>query len=41
MADKIGHDWRNLESYDADDGSAVDGRLMQFDAVSDAKLYLC
>jgi len=24
MADKIGHDWRNPESYDADDGSVVD-----------------
>src|SRR6476660_2957351 len=24
MADKIGHDWRNQESYDKDDGSAVD-----------------
>jgi galactonate dehydratase len=24
MADKIGHDWRNRESYDADDGSVVD-----------------
>jgi len=24
MADKIGHDWRNPESYDADDGAAVD-----------------
>ena len=24
MADKIGHDWRNAESYDADDGSVVD-----------------
>jgi len=24
LADKIGHDWRNQESYDADDGSAVD-----------------
>ncbi|MFN7995075.1 MAG: galactonate dehydratase [Bryobacteraceae bacterium] len=24
MADKIGHDWRNPESYDADDGSAQD-----------------
>ncbi|HET9319759.1 MAG TPA: galactonate dehydratase [Bryobacteraceae bacterium] len=24
MADKIGHDWRNQESYDADDGAAVD-----------------
>jgi galactonate dehydratase len=24
MADKIGHDWRNQESYDADDGSVVD-----------------
>ena len=23
-ADKIGHDWRNQQSYDADDGSAVD-----------------
>jgi galactonate dehydratase len=24
MADKIGHDWRNQESYDADDGAVVD-----------------
>jgi galactonate dehydratase len=24
MADKLGHDWRNRESYDADDGSVVD-----------------
>jgi len=24
MTDKIGHDWRNQESYDADDGSVVD-----------------
>lgn len=24
MADKIGHDWRNPESYDGDDGSVVD-----------------
>ncbi len=24
MADKIGHDWRNPQSYDADDGSVVD-----------------
>ena len=24
MADKIGHDWTNRESYDADDGSVVD-----------------
>src|SRR5450755_4117725 len=24
MADKIGHDWRNPESYDADDNSVVD-----------------
>ncbi len=24
LADKIGHDWRNQESYDADDGSVVD-----------------
>ncbi len=24
MADKLGHDWRNPESYDADDGSVVD-----------------
>jgi galactonate dehydratase len=24
MADKIGHDWRNQESYDKDDGSVVD-----------------
>jgi galactonate dehydratase len=24
MADKIGHDWRNLEAYDPDDGSVVD-----------------
>jgi galactonate dehydratase len=24
MADKIGHDWRNPEPYDADDGSVVD-----------------
>jgi len=24
MADKIGHDWRNPETYDADDGSVVD-----------------
>jgi galactonate dehydratase len=24
MADKIGHDWRNQESYDADDNSVVD-----------------
>jgi galactonate dehydratase len=24
MADKIGHDWKNPESYDVDDGSALD-----------------
>jgi galactonate dehydratase len=24
LADKIGHDWKNQESYDADDGSVVD-----------------
>jgi galactonate dehydratase len=24
LADKIGHDWRNRETYDADDGSVVD-----------------
>src|SRR5439155_22025826 len=24
LADKIGHDWRNPQSYDADDGSVVD-----------------
>jgi galactonate dehydratase len=24
MADKIGHDWKNPESYDDDDGSVVD-----------------
>jgi galactonate dehydratase len=24
MADKMGHDWRNPEAYDADDGAAVD-----------------
>ncbi len=24
MKDKIGHDWKNQESYDADDGSVVD-----------------
>jgi len=24
MADKIGHDWRNPESYDVDDGSVAD-----------------
>lgn len=24
MADKIGHDWKNQESYDADDGSVTD-----------------
>ncbi|HMJ61380.1 MAG TPA: enolase C-terminal domain-like protein, partial [Bryobacteraceae bacterium] len=24
MADKIGHDWRNQESYDAEDNSVVD-----------------
>jgi len=24
MVDKIGHDWRNPEAYDADDGAAVD-----------------
>jgi galactonate dehydratase len=24
MADKVGHDWRNPETYDADDGSVVD-----------------
>jgi galactonate dehydratase len=24
LADKIGHDWRNPETYDADDGSVVD-----------------
>ncbi len=24
MADKIGHDWRNQEAYDAEDGSVVD-----------------
>jgi galactonate dehydratase len=24
MADKIGHDWKNQESYDAEDGSVVD-----------------
>jgi hypothetical protein len=24
MADKIGHDWRNQESYDLEDDSVVD-----------------
>jgi galactonate dehydratase len=24
LADKIGHDWRNPESYDSEDGSVVD-----------------
>ena len=24
MADKIGHDWNNRETYDLDDGSVVD-----------------
>jgi galactonate dehydratase len=24
MADKIGHDWTNPQTYDADDGSVVD-----------------
>jgi galactonate dehydratase len=24
LADKLGHNWRNRESYDADDGSVVD-----------------
>jgi galactonate dehydratase len=24
MADKLHHDWRNPETYDADDGSVVD-----------------
>jgi galactonate dehydratase len=24
LADKIGHDWRNPESYDPEDGSVVD-----------------
>ena len=24
VADKIGHDWRNPETYDEDDGSVVD-----------------
>ena len=24
MKDKIGHDWRNAETYDPDDGSVVD-----------------
>ena len=24
MADKIGHDWKNREEYDKDDGSVVD-----------------
>jgi galactonate dehydratase len=24
MADKLGHDWKNPEAYDADDGSVVD-----------------
>lgn len=24
IADKIGHDWRNPESYDEDDGSVMD-----------------
>jgi galactonate dehydratase len=24
MADKIGHDWKNAQSYDEDDGSVVD-----------------
>ena len=24
LADKIGHDWRNREEYDTDDGSVVD-----------------
>ena len=24
LADKIDHDWRNRETYDADDGSVVD-----------------
>lgn len=24
LADKIGHDWRNRQTYDLDDGSVVD-----------------
>ncbi len=24
LAGKLGHDWKNRESYDADDGSVVD-----------------
>ena len=24
LADKLGHDWRNRETYDPDDGSVVD-----------------
>ena len=24
LADKIGHDWTNRQTYDADDGSVVD-----------------
>ena len=24
LADKIGHDWKNRETYDPDDGSVVD-----------------
>jgi galactonate dehydratase len=24
LADKIGHNWKNPEAYDADDGAAVD-----------------
>ena len=24
LADKIGHDWRNPEEYDVDDGAALD-----------------
>ena len=24
LKDKIGHDWKNPETYDADDGSVVD-----------------
>jgi len=24
LRDKIGHDWRNQETYDPDDGSVVD-----------------
>ena len=41
MADKIGHDWKNPESYDADDGSVtVESELYacraQIDAVTEA-----